>query len=172
MNIIAAVSSDWGIGLDNQLLFRIPEDQKFFKSMTTDKVVVMGYNTLLSLPGSKPLPNRVNIVLSRKPTRMPGVVVCESMDALNTRLRDFAPDDVFIIGGQKVYAQLLDQCQFAYITKIQAAPEADAFFPDLDMLPHWKLIESSDEKIHNGLCYRFHKYENFHKLYSFSSKKP
>ena len=80
MNLIVCVSRNWGIGKNNELLFHIPDDLKQFKALTTGKVVVMGHNTLKSLPGGKPLPNRTNIVLSRNPNlKIEGATVCNSV---------------------------------------------------------------------------------------------
>ena len=88
MNLIAAVSKEWGIGKDNKLLFHIPEDMKFFREMTMNKVVVMGRKTLLSFPGSKPLKNRTNIVLSKNLDFNPeGVIMCRSTDELFEKLK-------------------------------------------------------------------------------------
>ena len=139
MNLIVAVSSDWGIGYKNDLLFRIREDLRNFKKLTTNKIVVMGYNTLLSLPDSKPLPNRVNIVLSRKKNlEISGAIVCNSLENLEEVLSAYDQKDVFVIGGENVYAQLINRCTTAYITKVEANPPADAFFPNFDELADWR----------------------------------
>ncbi|MCL2456438.1 MAG: dihydrofolate reductase, partial [Defluviitaleaceae bacterium] len=123
MNLIAAVSSDWGIGFENNLLFHIREDLIYFKKMTTKKICVMGYNTLISLPDSKPLKNRTTVVLSRKKNlKIDGAIVCDSLESLDAVLSEFDERDVFVCGGEKIYSQLINRCKTAYITKVDANP--------------------------------------------------
>ncbi len=165
MKLIAAVDSKWGIGRNGRLLFSIPEDMKFFREQTTGKAVVMGYNTLLSLPGSKPLKNRTNIVLSRKPDLcIEGAYVCKSENELFKLIRsgkdNINPDDVMIIGGAAVYSELLPYCKEALITKIAKDGGADRFIPNLDADGDWTIVSESDVKEHSGLQFRFVKYTN------------
>ena len=111
MNLIAAVDNNWAIGKNNQLLVRIPMDQKFFREMTTGKVVVMGRKTLESFPNSRPLKNRTNIVLTHNPSyEVEGAVVVHSLDELHKELEKYNSEDIYIIGGQKLYEQLVDEC--------------------------------------------------------------
>jgi len=160
MNLIVAVTANWGIGCENDLLFKISEDQKYFRRTTTDKVVVMGHNTLKSLPGSKPLKNRTNIVLSRDASlKIEGVTVCNSIPHLLETLQTYDPADVFVIGGGAVYTALLPYCNKAYITKFQASPPADTYLPNVDELPDWKLVEESEVKEVDGLKFIFTLYE-------------
>ena len=122
MNLIAAVDENWAIGKNNQLLVRIPADQKFFREMTTGRVVVMGRKTLESFPNGQPLKNRTNIVLTHnKDYAVKDAVVVHSMDELHEELKKYDSDDVFVIGGEKIYEQLLDECDVAHITKIDFA---------------------------------------------------
>ena len=108
MNLIAAVDENWAIGKNNQLLVRIPADQKFFREMTTGRVVVMGRKTLESFPNGQPLKNRTNIVLTHnKDYAVKDAVVVHSMDELHEELKKYDSDDVFVIGGEKIYEQLL-----------------------------------------------------------------
>ena len=157
MNIIVAVSANWGIGYEDQLLFHIREDQQFFRTMTLGKVVVYGRTTLASFRDAKPLPDRTNIVLSRNPELViPGVTICHSIPQLSELLKLYPTEDVFIIGGESVYAQFLNACTTAYITKIDVAPPADTFFPNLDALPSWRLVDESEAKMDKkGRMYRF-----------------
>ncbi|MCL1787998.1 MAG: dihydrofolate reductase [Defluviitaleaceae bacterium] len=162
MNLIVAVSAkDWGIGCENALLFHIPEDMKYFRATTKGKVVVMGHSTFKSLPGGKPLKYRTNIVLSRDTSlSIPDVIVCNSMDALFAQLKNYDTNDVFVIGGAVIYAELLSHCQKAYITKIDAALPADTFFPNIDVMPNWTLTEASEVKEYEGIQFQFCVYEN------------
>ncbi|MCL1845950.1 MAG: dihydrofolate reductase, partial [Defluviitaleaceae bacterium] len=133
MNLSVAISSNRGIGCKNELLFRISEDLRHFRALTEGKIVVMGHNTLKSLPNGKPLPRRTNIVLSRQiGLKIPGAIVCNSLEALDKILHNYSPENIFIIGGEEIYSQLLNRCNVAYITKVDACPPADAFFPNID----------------------------------------
>lgn len=159
MNMIVCVSRSWGIGKDNQLLFHIPDDLKQFRALTLGKVVVMGHNTLKSLPGGKPLPERTNIVLSRDPRlRVEGALVCNSIQDVLIELSAYPPKDIFVIGGEAVYRSLLPYCRRALITRVDAAPEADAFFPDLLEHPQWKIRRESDFMEYEGLSYQYVEY--------------
>ena len=160
MNSIAAVDENWAIGKNNQLLVRIPADQKFFREMTTGRVVVMGRKTLESFPNGQPLKNRTNIVLTHnKDYAVKDAVVVHSMDELHEELKKYDSDDVFVIGGEKIYEQLLDECDVAHITKIDFAYDADAYFPNLDQNPDWEITGDSEEQTYFDLEYYFYRYE-------------
>ena len=160
MNLIAAVDKNWAIGKNNELLVRIPMDQKFFRETTTGKVVVMGRKTLESFPNGLPLKNRTNIVLTHNPNyKVNGAIVVHSLDELHEELKKYNSEDVYVIGGEKIYEQLLDECDVAHITKIDYAYQADAYFPNLDEDKNWRITETSDEKTYFDLLYEFVKYE-------------
>jgi dihydrofolate reductase len=160
MNLIAAVDSNWAIGKNNELLVRIPADQKFFRETTTGKVVVMGRKTLESFPNGIPLKNRTNIVLTSNPNyQVKDAIVVHSLDELHEELKKYPSEDVFVIGGEKVYAQLLDECDVAHITKINFAYDADAYFPNLDEKPEWVITGDSEEQTYFDLEYFFYRYE-------------
>ena len=161
MNMIVCVGRNWGIGKENKLLFHIPDDRKQFKELTTGKVVIMGHNTLKSLPGGKPLPNRTNIVLSRNPhLAVEGATVCNSVQDVLIEVSALPHSDVFIIGGAEIYKLFLPYCRRALITRVDAAPEADAFFPDLLEHPQWKIRQESGFREYNGLSYQYVEYVN------------
>lgn len=160
MKLIVNVDRNWAIGNGGNLLFRLSQDMKFFKSHTTNNIVVMGRKTLDSLPGGKPLPNRSNIVLSRNPAfRREGVTVCNNGGELALLLRDTA-DDVYVIGGESLYRDLLPFCDTAYVTKVDAAAEeADAFMVNLDKSPDWVITDESDIMEEKGIKFRFVTYK-------------
>lgn len=155
MQAIVAVSQSWGIGKGGDLLFRLPSDLRRFKAMTTGHTVIMGRKTLDSLPGGKGLPHRRNLVLSRQSDFAPdrAEVIHSVEDILKT-----AEDDAFVIGGQQVYEQLLPYCARVYVTKVLSDPEADAFFPDLDKLPGWKVASAGEMLTENGLSFQYVEY--------------
>lgn len=160
MNLIAAVDKNWAIGYQNKLLTSIPEDMKFFRQTTTGKVVVMGRKTLESFPGKNPLKNRTNIVLTKNPSyQAEGAIVVHSEDELREELKKYDSEDIFVIGGESIYRQLLDECDKAYITKIEYAYTADAYFPNLDEKEEWKITAESEEHTCFDLEYFFLIYE-------------
>jgi dihydrofolate reductase len=160
MNLIAAVDSNWAIGKNNELLVRIPADQKFFRETTTGKVVVMGRKTLESFPNGIPLKNRTNIVLTSNPNyQVKDAIVVHSLDELHEEVKKYPSEDVFVIGGEKVYKELLDECDTAHITKINFAYDADAYFPNLDEKPEWVITGDSEEQTYFDLEYFFYRYE-------------
>ena len=159
MNLIAAVDTNWGIGYKNQLLVSIPDDMKFFREITTGKVVVMGRKTRESFPGGY-LKNRTNIVLTHDPDyKADGIIVAHSREELYRQLEPYPSGDIFIAGGESVYRQLLDNCDTAHITKIDFSYTADTYFPDLDRLAEWKITADSEEQTYFDLIYHFYKYE-------------
>ena len=155
MRAIVAVSQNWGIGRDGQLLFRISADLQRFKALTTGHTVVMGRKTLESLPGGRGLPNRRSLVLTRRdnftPDRAEVVRSLEEAVAL-------AGDEAFVIGGQEVYAQLLPYCTRVYVTKVFADAPADAFFPNLDKDPHWQAVSVGEPQEEAGLRFQYVEY--------------
>lgn len=160
MRIIVAADKNWAIGKDNKLLVSIPADMKFFRNETTGKVVVMGRKTLESFPNGLPLKNRTNIVLTRDTGyKAKGAILVHSIEELQKELEKYEDDDIYVIGGDSVYRQLLPFCKEAYVTKIDFAYEADSYFPNLDEMPEWKLTQSSEEQTYFNLEYAFVTYE-------------
>ena len=160
MNLIAAVDNNWAIGKNNQLLVRIPDDQKFFRATTTGKVVVMGRKTLESFPNGLPLKNRTNIVLTRNPNyEVKDAIIVHNMDELHEELAKYPSEDIYVIGGEKIYEQLVDECDVAHITKINYSYSADAYFPNLDEKPEWEITGDSEEQTYFDLEYYFYRYE-------------
>ena len=160
MNLIVAVDSNWAIGNKNELLIRIPNDHKHFREETTGKVVVLGRKTLETFPQGLPLKNRTNIILSTNPSyQVKDAIVVHSVEELLEELKKYADEDIYIIGGDSVYKQMLPYCDVAHITKIDHAYEADAHFPNLDEDPAWEITADSDEQTYFDITYHFLKYE-------------
>ena len=160
MNLIAAVDKNWAIGCKNKLLVSIPADMKFFRETTTGKVVVMGRKTLESFPNGQPLKKRVNIVLTHDKNFKAGdAIIVHSMEELREELKKYPSEDIYVIGGETIYKQLLDDCDVAHVTKIDFAYDADAHFPDLDADPKWQITADSEEQTYFDLEYYFYKYE-------------
>lgn len=160
MKTIVAVDEKWGIGKNNDLLFHLPEDMRYFREKTTGKIVVMGSNTLKSFPGGKPLKNRTNVVLWLDGETRDDCIVVKSLKELFETLSRFDTDDVFIIGGAMFYKTMLPYCDTAYITKVRADGQAQVFFENLDTLDNWNLIDESDVVCDGGYELAFCTYKN------------
>ena len=160
MNLIVAVDNNWAIGNKNELLIRIPNDHKHFREETTGKVVVLGRKTLETFPQGLPLKNRTNIILSTdKNYKVKDAIVVHSIEELLEELKQYNDEDIYIIGGDSVYRQMLPYCNVAHITKIDHEYEADAYFPNLDRDEGWEITEDSDELTYFDIAYQFLKYE-------------
>ena len=151
MELIVAVYDDWGIGKDGTQQIALAADRKFFRETTRGAMVIAGRRTIADFPGQKPLPGRVNVVLTRTKQEIPGFTVAtspeEAMELAKTAER------AMVIGGGSIYRQMLPMCDTAYITKVHCTPESDTFFPNLDADPEWELesvLQSGDE---DGISY-------------------
>ena len=133
---------------------------RFFREKTLTHVVVMGRKTLESFPGGLPLKNRTNIVLTGNlQYHAAGTVVVHTLEELLKKLKEYEGEEIFVIGGESVYRQLLPYCDTAYVTKIDHAYDADTYFPNLDEMPEWTMTEVSEEQTSFDLEYVFSKYE-------------
>lgn len=160
MNLIVAADSNWGIGKDNKLLVSIPADMKFFRTTTTGKVVIMGRKTLESFPGGLPLKHRVNIVITKnKDYKAKDAIVVHSVEEALKEAEKYHTEDVYVIGGDSIYKQMLPYCSRAYVTKIDFAYQADTYFPNLDESGEWEITGRSEEQTYFDIEYEFLTYE-------------
>lgn len=159
MKAILHADKEWGIGKNNDLMFSIPLDMKFFRETTINKVVVMGNNTLKSFPNGNPLKNRINIVLSRTQSRGDCIVV-KSIEELFVELKKYDSNDIFVIGGASIYKMLLPYCSEVLVTKVDAIGGADTFFENLDNNKNFELIFESEPVETNGYTIKFTTYKN------------
>lgn len=160
MNLVVAVDKNWAIGNKGQLLVHIPEDMKNFRRLTEGHTVIIGRKTFAAFPNGKPLINRENIVLSRKKLEpQNGMRVAESIEELLEIVKEYKDEELYVIGGSSVYEQLLEYVDTAYVTYIDYAYEADAFFPNLDLDRNWVMTETSEEQTYFDVEYYFRKYE-------------
>ena len=156
MTAIVSTDRNWAIGHENALLFRAAADMKRFKAITMGHVLLMGRRTFESLPGL--LPGRAHVVLTRDAGfAHEGVTVCHSLD--DGIAAAHALGEVFVIGGGEIYAALLPYCDTALVTQVDAAASgADAFFPNLDNHPGWRLVHTGAWQEENGLRFRYCEY--------------
>lgn len=160
MNIIVAVDNNWAIGSKGDLLIRIPNDHKHFRQETIGRVVVLGRKTMDTFPQGQPLKGRTNIVLTANPHyKVKDAVIVHSLPELLEELQKYNDEDIYIIGGESVYRQMLPYCNVAHVTKIDHAYQADSYFPDLDKDEEWQITAESDEQTYFDITYRFVKYE-------------
>ena len=168
--LVAAVDQDLGIGKNGTLPWHLKADLAYFKTLTTTtrqerkhNAVIMGRKTWDSLPESfKPLPGRMNIVLTRQARHafLPGVLAFPSLDAVIPNLaRQPKVENIFVIGGAEVFAQVLPHpaCEKLYLTHIQSSFNCDTFFPDFKK--EFKLASKTELRSENGLEYYFSIYQ-------------
>ena len=151
MELIVAVYDDWGIGAGGTQPVALSADRKFFRETTKGACVIVGRKTLADFPGGKPLPNRVNVVISRNCDPMEGVTVCRSPEEAAELTKQYPR--VMVIGGGSIYRQMLPYCDTAYITKVHATPASDTFFPNLDEAPDWNLEQMLLSGTEDGIGY-------------------
>ena len=161
MNIIVSVDENWGIGCNKQLLFPIKKDLAYFREMTTGKTVILGRETLYTFPQQLPLRNRSNIIMTRdEEFQIENGIIVHSMKELLDKVSEFNnPEDLFVIGGQSIYEQLLPYVDTCYVTKIHHNFTADRFFPNLDTDADWELMTSSSVYTENEVDFQFTVYK-------------
>lgn len=165
--IISILNCDkeYGIGKRNGLLFSLKEDMAFFRKTTLNHVVAMGENTLLSFPGSKPLKNRVNIVLSADiDHNYEGVINVHTFEDFLKKINEFSQkEDVYIIGGASIYKQTLPYVDFVYLTKVDAIGGAEVFFVNIDADENFEVVSESAPIDDSGYKIKFVTYRNKNK---------
>lgn len=132
ISLIAAISENYVLGKDNQLLWRLPDDMKFFKNTTMGHPVVMGRKTFESF--GKPLPGRKNIIVTRQKDYNPeGAIVVHNLDDAIAEAKKEEQEEIFIIGGGEIYKQTLSDATKIYLTLVHHTfEEGDAFFPEIN----------------------------------------
>lgn len=154
VSIIVAINKNNGIGMENKLLYWLPNDLKRFKSLTTGHTIIMGRKTFESLPKGA-LPNRRNVVLSRQDITFEGAERYASLEEALKSCKN--EEEIFILGGASLYNEAIKIADTLYITEIEdSEKEADAFFPNID-LNVWKEksreCHSTDEKHLYPYCF-------------------
>lgn len=141
ISIIVAIAQNFAIGKNNDLLFHLPNDLKHFKEITSGHTIIMGRNTLLSLP-KWPLPNRRHIVITDKPNdSFEGCEVVFSIEEAIEKVRD--EEEAFIIGGGMIYRQFYPVAGKLYLTVVHQDFDADVFFPEINF-EEWEEFERED----------------------------
>ena len=157
MELIVAVYDDWGIGCCGTQPVALSADRKFFRETTKGACVIVGRKTLGDFPGGKPLPNRVNVVISRGDQTLEGTYLCHSPEEA-VKLANEA-SRAMVIGGGSIYRQMLPMCDTAYVTKVHCKPESDTFFPNLDEDADWSLAEVLQSGEEEGVSFEMCMYK-------------
>ncbi|WP_367916564.1 dihydrofolate reductase [Leadbetterella sp. DM7] len=141
ISVLVAVAKNGVIGKDNRLLWKLSDDLKLFKKRTLGHVVIMGRKTFDSI--GRPLPGRINLVISRNPgLQLEGATIASSMEeALRLARTLTGKEEIFIIGGQQIYELAAPYATRLYLTRVNTAPEGDAFF-DLSPYNNWETVDS------------------------------
>ncbi len=154
--IIVAMDANRGIGKNNDLMWHLPTDMKFFKEKTTDNIVVMGRKNFESIPEKyRPLPNRENVILTRnKEYKAEGCLVFHSLADVLKHYENEEDRNMFIIGGGEIYKEALkkDIVDEMFITKVNKTYDADTFFPEIN-LRDWrrsKILTNPEDKDHEA----------------------
>ena len=156
MDAIVAVYADWGIGARGTQPLVIPADRRRFRALTMGAAVIVGRRTLDDFPGGRPLPGRENLVLTRQNITIEGAQVVHAPAEAVAAAAQY--DRCFVIGGDSVFRQMFPHLTRVYVTKIDAAPHSDVFFPDLDADPACR-VSSEPRAEHDGVGYQFCVYE-------------
>ena len=153
ISLIAAIDEQRGLGKNNELLFKIPEDQRRFREITRGHAIIMGRKTFESI--GRPLPDRTNIVITRdEHFKSEGITVVHSINEAihKAREKEIEQDEVFIIGGGEIYAQAMSRADRLYLTIVKGTYDADTFFPDYSAFTH---TEFEEERKKEGFEYKF-----------------
>ena len=160
MKIIVCVDENFGIGKDNTIPWHLSADLRHFKQVTLGKTVCMGYNTLMSLPGSKPLKDRENVIIWDKNEEIEGCRVVHSKEELLDYIHTLPADEVYITGGASVYRMMLPYCDEVNLTVVEDKYDCDAYFPNLRELDEWKRSYVSETYEENGIRYHYETHVN------------
>jgi dihydrofolate reductase len=154
ISLVVAASDNNVIGKNNQLLWHLPKDMKFFKNVTWGMPVVMGRKTFESM-SSKPLPGRKNIVITRKPGwNAEGVSVVNGVDTAASLAEGLNYKEIFIIGGGEIYMIAFDRANKIYMTRVHAELEGDTYFPVIEK-DDWTLVSKTDNLADEKHAYAF-----------------
>jgi dihydrofolate reductase len=154
ISLVVAASENNVIGKNNQLLWHLPKDMKYFKNLTWGMAIAMGRKTFESI-GSKPLPGRKNIVITRQPGwKAEGVSVVKSVDEAAELAGQEDYRELFIIGGGVIYMIAFDKAQKIFMTRVHTEIEGDVFFPVIEK-KDWELVHNTDNPADEKHAYSY-----------------
>ncbi|HEY6506181.1 MAG TPA: dihydrofolate reductase [Chitinophagaceae bacterium] len=159
ISLVVAAAKNNVIGKDNQLLWSLPNDMKFFKNITWGMPVVMGRKTFQSL--GKPLAGRKNIIITRRDDwKVDGTIPVKNPDDAIFLVKNMDMKEMMVIGGGEIYQMFFEKAKRIYITRVDAEPEGDTYFPAIDPKV-WKLVSQKDHEADgkNKYAYSFQVWE-------------
>jgi dihydrofolate reductase len=160
LKAIVCVDNKWAIGKDNDLLFNLKEDMRFFRLKTSEQIVFCGRKTLQSFPGSKPLANRSTICLCSEGYERNDCYCIHDFNQAVKLVTELAKTkDVYVIGGAMLYEAMMPYYDQIYVTRVDADGNGTVFFPSLDDQTEFILTDESFEVEENGYKYKFCTYE-------------
>ena len=158
LSMIVTVDRNWALSNAHKPLISIPDDIKFIKDTTYGKVVMMGRHTFENHFDSKPLGNRVTIIVTKETDySSPGVTVVHSSTQAMLAAEKYNRD-VYVLGGKRLYHDLLPLCDEVHVTAVDYSYSADSWFPNLDKKPEWVMVDESEEQTHFDVVYCFKRY--------------
>ncbi len=152
ISLVVAAATNNVIGKDNQLLWKLPNDMRFFKNVTWGMPVIMGRKTFESL--AEPLKGRKNIVLSRQAAEADGAIVVKSLDDALFLAKQMDMKEVMVVGGGEIYTQAMEKARRIYLTRVEAEPEGDTYFPAIDP-KKWRLVRQDDHEADEKHAYNY-----------------
>jgi dihydrofolate reductase len=153
LSIIVAVAENGVIGHNNQLIWRLPEDLKMFKRLTSGHPIIMGRKTFESI--GKPLPNRTSIIITKNPDfQIEGCITVHSLEEAIEAANEIEENEAFIIGGAEIYRLALPFADKIYLTEVHHTFEGDTFFPAIDK-DLWEEVNRIDHDIDEKHLYKY-----------------
>ena len=153
ISFVVAAAKNNVIGKDNQLVWNLPNDMKFFKNVTWGMPVVMGRKSFDSL--GKALPGRKNIVLTRQEDwKAKDVIVVKSMEEAKAAVKEMDVKEMMVIGGGEIFKMVMPEAKRIYLTRVDAEPDGDAYFPEVDPA-EWKLVSKKDHEADSKHAYNY-----------------
>ncbi|MEF9971278.1 MAG: dihydrofolate reductase [Oscillospiraceae bacterium] len=159
MEAIVAVYQDWGIGARGTQPVVISADRKHFKELTEGAAIIVGRRTFADFPDGKPLPNRVNIVMSHQDIKIEGAIVVHSVEEALEEAKKYPR--TIVVGGASVYDALLPFCDIVHVTMVDTNPKSDVFFPNLEFGFDWYCDEYGAKQTENGIKFSFCDYHTY-----------
>lgn len=158
LSMIVTADKNWAISKEHKPLISIPDDVKFVRDTTYGEVIITGRHTFESSFNGRALPNRVTIVVSKDMTYKPaGAIVAHNTKEAYAIAKEYNKN-IYVLGGKSIYSDFLSVCNEIHVTSVDFEYDADSYFPNLDKLPEWVMVDESEEQTHFDIVYYFRRY--------------
>ena len=158
LSMIVTADRNWGISREHKPLISIPDDVKFVRDTTYGQTIILGRHTFEFSFAGKPLPNRTMIIVSKDASyTVPGTIIVSSTEEA-LKEAEALKKDIYVLGGKRLYNELLPYCNEVHVTSVDYAYNADSWFPNLDKKPEWVMTDISEEQTHFDVVYYFKRY--------------